>query len=166
MTKQRGCNDLIKLFFHVGMPKTATSFLQDELFPRLKDIKYVERMVNRTLVHKIAYEREPMDAEKIGKKIRSSFSKSKSNLLSYEEVCEESCLYDRTISERFEPFRRLKEVLPETEIIMWIRGQAPMLISIYCRHVQEGGIKSLENFLWGTKKEKKCLRTHMVTASR
>lgn len=106
------------LFCHVGLGKTASTYLQYKFFPRLKGIHYIQRTrYNR--FDKIIY--------------RTSHSKY---------------LVSREFDRQFErEVRKIADKFPEAYIIIVLRRNDSWMASQYRRYVKNGGLEPFENFV-------------------
>ena len=76
--------DKYKIFLHIGIQRTGTTFLQQEVFPIISEINLVKlgfRELNNILTNLENY-----DHDVISKKIYSRFKKNKINLISNENI--------------------------------------------------------------------------------
>lgn len=115
MQQQR--NDF-ELYCHVGLGKTASTYLQYRLFPKLKGIRYIQRT---------RYRRFP--------RIIESTNDSK-YLVSRE--------FDRQFEEEV---RKIAATYPDARIIIVLRRNDSWIASQYRRYVKNGGVQPFEKFL-------------------
>jgi len=107
------------VFFHLGIERTATTYLQDAVFPHFKNIGYI---------HKRHY----ADATAI-----ISQQKYKHYLVSYE----------LNLNEQFErEVRNFSSIYPHAIPIMVLRPQAQWLVSQYKRFVKNGNPQPFHRF--------------------
>ncbi len=110
-------SELPEIFFHAGLPKTATTFLQRSVFPKFRDIvfvkkhhfKYHERLVKKSVADRILFSNE----------------------------------YDRNIEEVFQWF---SEKYPEARILLSFRPHDRWIESKYRYHLRKNGKLSFEEF--------------------
>jgi len=125
-----------ELFIHIGLHKTGTSYLQSVVFPELPDVHLVRGL--RPL-------REEFGREPAGAKILIS-----SEVLSGRPW---PALRDRTSSptsfySNFErSLRMIAQMHPHARILVGFREQSAWLSSLYRQYLQEGGCRSLEEFI-------------------
>ncbi|NET28152.1 hypothetical protein [Okeania sp. SIO1I7] len=140
---------MTKTFIHVGLPKTATTFLQDKIFPKLSNITLISRPYTQQskAFNKLQYADDCYyDSEEIKKEI-GKITASK-RLISDEILCGTQFTINRSLI-----VRRLKEVFPQAEIILFLRGQQSLLVSSYNQKVKMGYTGKIEEFIRYSKKE-------------
>jgi len=135
-----------KLFIHVGLPKTASTFLQTKVFPRVENIKYITRPFTQQNIffNKLQYADESLYD---GGKLKAELEKIKDEkLLISDELLSgkpELNFINRSIITN-----RLRKLFPEAEILLFIRSQEKLLNSLYNQSVKKGGYYKPENFFW------------------
>ncbi len=140
---------MTKTFIHVGLPKTATTFLQEKIFPRLSNITLISRPYTQQskALNQLQYADDCYyDSEEIKKEI-GKIAASKI-LISDEIFCGIKFTINRSLI-----VRRLKEVFPQAEIIIFLRGQQSLLMSSYNQAVKMGYTGKIEEYIWYAKKE-------------
>jgi len=132
---------------HVGYHKTASTWLQVCVFPHLAGVRYGEPAL-RQLVANLATAR---DGQFFAATLRSALR----------EVAQlpggRALLSDEGLSGSLwagygsgpRNARRLHTVVPGAQIILFVRRQDEMLRSIYAQYVNEGGTRSLRDFVSG-----------------
>ncbi len=106
------------LFFHVGLSKTGSTYLQNKFFHHLKGIKYI---------HTSKYKR-------YNKIIRESQ--------------EDKLLFSREFDRQFETeMLKIAQHYPSAKIIIVLRSTEHWIASQYRRYVKNGGYASFENFI-------------------
>jgi hypothetical protein len=141
------------IYFHIGFPKTATTFLQKSIYPLLENVHYVpiltqQRYENEIL--KILFEElSEYEAQTIRKLLLRDTS-NKDVLFSQEEFSAGS------ISTRFLGIQAKRNVLKnikkifsqqQLKMIVGIREQTDIIRSFYLQHLHQGGTKNLKDFL-------------------
>jgi hypothetical protein len=106
------------IFFHVGLGKTASTYLQYEVFPKLQGIHYIQRTKYNQY------------KEIIDKHTADKF------LISRE--------FDRQF---FDEVGKMAEYDPNARIIIVLRRNESWIASQYRRYVKNGGYKSFNEFL-------------------
>lgn len=109
-----------KIIIHVGLPRTGTTFLQKEFFPKIKNA-FVYGPFNKYLC------------------ISSKFEHDKINIIS-DELLSIDCLLDR-IEQREEVLLRLKILFPSAKIIFVLRDKESFQKSFYSEYIKWGGTK-------------------------
>ena len=120
----------VELFFHIGLMKTGTTYLQGNVFPNLKEIRFLTS-------------RQSLFG-------RELFSKGARFLVSDERMS--GCPYwsaQRNLSypEQFaQSVARLKGIVPKARIICCFREPAAFLQSAYKQYLHEGGTQEFQTF--------------------
>jgi hypothetical protein len=106
------------------MHKTATTFLQEEVFSKIEDINFVD-------CETYFLEGIPEDNERI-------------TLVSCEEL-EGNPYFPQTIHRKI-IFNGIKSIYPDARIILGIREKFSHIKSLYTQYVRKGGTKSFNEF--------------------
>lgn len=127
---------------HIGFPKTATTFLQWNVFPQLKGIKYVDYKTCREIFQPIIYS-DPLDysIDRIKKKLIEG---NASALYSFESLSG-SPFYYKGIGRSNIPLSLCE--LGFEKVIITIRNQKEAIDSYYRQYVLQGGTLSFRNWL-------------------
>ena len=140
-----------KTFIHVGLPKTATTFFQQQIFPNLARTTCIARPYTQQnyALKKLQYADNSLyDPQEVKTEIEKI--KGDRTILSDECFVGNRYLHfiNRTIiAERF------SQIFPEAEIIIFLRGQKDILASIYNQAIKAGRtILPVEDFIWQTQK--------------
>lgn len=110
-------NQEFEIYFHLGLPKVASSFLQKEIFPNLKNIKF--------------HPKQKFDEYKYLK----GLDLQKNHLFSSEK--------NRGLEEAIE---EIIEYFPEAKFIYLVRRQDLWIFSKYKYYIRKHGWKSFEDF--------------------
>lgn len=109
---------MTKIYFHVGLGKNASTYLQYRFFPKLKGVKYVQR---------------------------TKYNRFDEIL---KENKHESYLFSREFDRQLEyETNRFSEKYPDTKTIIILRSHESWIASQYRRYVKNGGNKSFEEFI-------------------
>lgn len=136
---------------HVGLHKTATTYLQKEVFPHLKDeIGYIP--LRDELYEFLRYILDENDISFSAEKAREIFdaamkrrgSGSDRITFSDEQFC--GSPWDDAAG-RVRYAQRLKAVFPRIRFFLVVREQAALIRSLYQQYVKIGGPASLKDFL-------------------
>ena len=111
-----------RLYLHIGMHKTGTTFLQREVYPRWQGITYIPRDNLEVILR--------ADPENI--RLLSREGLSGQNWDSFEE--------------RDKSIRRLATLFPDARILISFRRHASYITSSYNHYVQRGGTLAFEQF--------------------
>lgn len=128
---------------HIGFPKTATTWLQKEFFPNVKNIEFIDR---KTVGDKIV---KPNTFEINTQETRIFFESKKANKLF---ICDEMLVGGMDAGFGNGAFikevgYRLKNIFDQAQIIIFIRNQHSMVASAYFQYLIEGGNYSIDRFL-------------------
>ena len=131
---------------HIGMPRTASTFFQSEVFPNFEN--FVSIGVETTQYHKsfqrLLYQDESFYDEAI---IRDELSFDiRQNLILSNELFVGQSLYLNS-SNRTRTANRLKQLFPKAEIILFLRNQVDLLESLYSIGVYSGHTSKPEEFV-------------------
>ena len=136
---------MTRVYLHLGMPKTGTTFLQTSCFPFLSGLRYnVSELIG--LLDKIAYTNpaflEP-DSLKLGATRIVNTSGDKV-LISHERLFGNMLtnFWDHSYITNF-----LKQLFPDARIILVVRKQDELVESIYKQSLQSGYYQGLNSFL-------------------
>ena len=143
-------NNNCKIIFHIGMPRTATTFLQKNIFPKLKNVNFINtgfyqhrlltpelKKANETLLN---LSRIPEST--IKKNIDSYLVMDKINLFSREQIYSDAGLNpmkNESFEKRVKKIKKLKNIYPNSKIIFGIRNKDSLLKSYYIKYVMNGG---------------------------
>jgi hypothetical protein len=142
-----------KIFIHVGLHKTGTTFLQREIFSKLKNVNYIHPP--RTFLQKDIYTKIP--------KVRVSFftpektlgdrpefkpiiSSDKINIISRESLSGAPSVGYIDGDVRFTIADRIKKHYPNSKIIIGVREKKSWLFSSYGQYVRGGGTYSYDDW--------------------
>ncbi len=140
----------MSVFFHIGMGKAGSTYLQQQVFPNLKGITYVDhfRYDNpvSSILLKLYYEQNPW-------KSNSTEDKEKANLF-LTSVENKLFSWESIVGNPYANFHNhflladaLKEICPEGKIILIIRKQDDYIHSQYMQAVQMGSAFSIRYFM-------------------
>jgi hypothetical protein len=135
---------MVELYFHLGLHKTATTFLQEEVFPKIDPgrFHYAGRM--SSLVKYIIYQ-DPsyFDAQTIRKQILERTHPQKINLISNEDLSGDPLnggIHRTNILANF------YKCFPEAKFLLFIRKQDDWALSNYLGSIRRGTNLSLKRF--------------------
>lgn len=140
----RGC---LEIYIHVGLPKTGSKFLQKSLFPKLGGLHFVDWQSDFFTKEflKLKYGNPWLAIEDIRQAFEEyiAFVDETKIVISDESLTD---LWDRGAG-WFEKASALKRIFPSARIILTLREQADLLVSLYMQYLREGGFGSLAYFL-------------------
>jgi hypothetical protein len=129
-----------KVFIHLGLQKTASTYLQEKVFPFLSNIYYIGRPYT-TINHafnklqyadEVLYKKEELMQEV--KEIKEQAGNR--DILISDELFSGYAFHN--IINRGMIARRLAEIFPEAEIILFFRNQEELILSLYNQYVKIG----------------------------
>ncbi len=129
-----------KLFVHVGYPKTASSFLQQKVFPQLERTAFISHPFTQDnqALNKLQYADDALyDPAELQREIDRLFmmNPGKNLLLSDEHFCGLSFM---NFINRGSIAQRLAKLDLELEILIFIRGQEAIIKSLYNQYLKMG----------------------------
>lgn len=138
---------------HIGDYKTGTSWLQQYAFQQHPELVYVDWPPAYPEIAKLFYELTgardlDFDAVSLRNRFKTEIDKidrvGKKLIVSRESLCGEfvSGEHAKRIAER------LFQVFGPTKILLVIREQLSMIVSIYSQYIKIGGTLSLRDFIW------------------
>ena len=133
------------VIIHVGLRKTATTWLQDVLFPNIKDINYIAKnsdnypqwLIKWHYLDDYAFNH---DMHNIKNNFFSFVQNDKVNVLSSEAFTNTSVIYSQA--------DRIKKIVPNAKIIITLRNPIDVIKSHYKLDIQDGiNFLDLEKYL-------------------
>jgi hypothetical protein len=131
---------------HIGFPKTATTFLQTAVFPRLagERLVYVSKDASARLFAPLIHHDDTIfDPLSIADRLREHSTDAPTALFSYEGLTGEH--YRSGFVNRSQIARRLRRVGFE-RVLITIRNQFDVLESAYRQHVKTGGVLRFRDY--------------------
>jgi hypothetical protein len=135
---------MARAIVHIGYHKTASTWFQKSVYPRVKNFAYVPReRVNHALLDASALH---FDAER--SRAQLALPEGAAPIL-----CEEA-LSGALLSGGFLGFqsaeiaRRIHALLPDARIVVFVRSQPEMITAAYLQYLRVGGTYSARRFLW------------------
>lgn len=138
-----------KIYLHLGIHKTATKYLQEDVFPAIKDIAYLARAkYERDLLDSLLHQ-DVLTFNYHKDEIRDAFLAKAGQgdlpLLISNELFFGNIFYHN--NNRYSLLLKLKTLFPEAKIMLSIRGQRQMIDSIYREYIVQGGCGEIAEFL-------------------
>lgn len=129
-----------KVYLHVGLQKTASTYLQDKVFPNISGISYLGRPYTQ--------ENDAFNAlQYADDTLYSSDALSRElQLIRQDAGAKPVFISDELFSgyafygmiNRGMIAKRLAEIIPESEVILFLRGQVDLIESLYNQYVKTG----------------------------
>ena len=133
-----------QVYIHVGLHRTGTTFLQREVFPNLQTTQYLDNLdVNYWLRRLVSEEDSAYEASAYEDYFTTAVD-SRPSLISYEGLSGEPFLMYVNQTRNAD---RLAAIFPNATIILGIRRQDTLLLSLYLLFIMHGGSMSLSAFL-------------------
>ncbi|MDL2124696.1 MAG: sulfotransferase [Deltaproteobacteria bacterium] len=131
-------------YFHIGLHKTGTTYLQRAVFPRLKDINYISQEKIAWILRSIATH-DPLifDCQTVRQRLRNCFRMGK-NLISAESLSGNPFLQ---YMNRSYILNKIHGMFPKAKIVICIRSQVEILVSLYKQFVKMGGTKRFSELI-------------------
>jgi len=137
-----------KTLIHIGYHKTASSFLQKEVF---SNTKLPFNLIGRNLIVQEIVKKNLFffNADKTRCSLNKNFQQNKVNVLSLENLVgnPHSGGYSG-----YDNFLKLKLLYPDAKIFICIREQNSMILSTYKQYIKSFGTLSLKRYLRQTEK--------------
>ena len=133
----------MKPIFHIGYPKTATSWLQKNFFPKIENATYISR--HETFETFVQPNHFDFDADQIREKY--SLNNKDLKIFSLEGFIGTTHNFGLNGYLTTEHAFRIHRVFPEARIILFIRKQPDIIASSYIQYIKGGGTYSLKKFL-------------------
>jgi len=139
-----------KIIFHIGLHKTATTTFQRQIFPACKDLHYltgiydVDKFVHAATTQDPIYFDAAFHRQQMSKYINSG----KPTLISKEALSGAPLagLGKRNLDHRSAILENLQAAIPEARIILVLRRQDHLAISLYRQYLKNGGTEQIRDF--------------------
>jgi len=135
-----------QVFIHIGLPKTASSFLQKKVFPNISNIKLIANPETQIIsaFNKLIYADDCFYDERPVIEEINKIDEAKI-LISDESLAGQPfnlfCINKSQIA------NRLQKLFPDASILLFVRGQKEMLLSLYSQYIKVfNGTKNLGEF--------------------
>ncbi|EDP71455.1 hypothetical protein FBALC1_03187 [Flavobacteriales bacterium ALC-1] len=136
----------MKIYFHIGIHKTATTFLQKQILPNVNNLVYCDRVSHAEFKRYILY---TDDFEfKASEAFNLFFKGVESNLTTYFYSDEEFyCSPWDGAKDRKKVIDRLTKTFENISFVVVIRNQKHLLNSLYLQYVKTGGTMNVKKFI-------------------
>jgi len=130
----------MKTIVHIGLGKTGSTFLQDEIFNKISNINYLGKktgeyqkwLINLHYLDDYIFNKEQKD---ISREILNLLDEEKINLISSET-------FTRPGGEIFSQAKRIKNIFDDAKILLVLREPIDAILSFYKYNVSQGNITS------------------------
>ena len=132
---------------HIGMPRTATTFFQQSVFPKLTDYDYFG--IETTHFNDVFNQLQFADDSFYDKELVKTFTKNwstKNVILSNEGFIGQS--YPLNYINRSIIANRLSEIFPQAKILLVLRNQLDLLASLYSISLLWRETKAIDDYIW------------------
>ncbi|MBN1389967.1 MAG: sulfotransferase [Candidatus Thermoplasmatota archaeon] len=133
------------VILHIGIQGTGTTFLQEEIFPKLEGVN----MISKREMEALEVLRSPKICIGDQEKLIAYLKNDKINLISDENIWwyhPDPWFQSNVHQRRIEHIDRIKEIFPDARIIFGIRDIDELIISSYNYYVMIGGTKRFKDF--------------------
>lgn len=144
----------MNIILHLGLPKTATTFLQQDVFLNLKDVnvlfkfKNVQEYKNDWLYNLILNIDKPIDLQELKKRRAEYLLENIPNLVTEETFyCGGFGGMFNKEDNRFIMLDRIYKIFPEARVILTIRDKKNLLVSWYKQYIANGGVLVFDDFI-------------------
>jgi len=147
-----------QLILHFGLFKTATTWLQEDVFPKVEGYHYVQKALYRHSLLKTLLLTDYLVFKGLVESVREGFLKlmdGNENIILSHEIFSGNPYFqsvNRTVL-----LNKLRLLFPEAKILFAFRGQKPMVDSLYREYVVQGGVKSFEDFVFNPRREPRSI---------
>jgi len=133
----------LSILFHTGYPKTGTRWLQERLFPHIKNYNIVPRGdIYKHLIEPDAYSFPQTDIETL----REYFG-TENLIFSLHELIGTNFQSDLHGLLSKEHAIRIQRLYPDAQIIIFIRNQMEIIASAYAQYIKGGGTYKISKYL-------------------
>ena len=151
------------LFLHVGLHKTGSTFLQHEVFPKLKSLQFIHRGEAEYWLNRLGIEEDSSFDLAPYQRFFYPLISSGPTLISHEGL---SGAHYLLYVNQTRSADRLAQLFPHASIILGIRRQDSLLLSLYLHTIRSGGTGSLADYLGyekGRFRERYSVHDHQVS---
>lgn len=130
-----------QVFVHIGYPKTASTWLQRLVFPKIKGLSYLDQFTDN-IVGETTQNRKEIIAS-----VLNDQSLEDTLLISSENISMPS-VWNDDLDISLVKARNIHALLPDAKIIVLLRSQEDFILSLYTHLVKRGGVwRSKDSFL-------------------
>jgi len=138
------------IYLHLGYHKTATTFMQQSIFPNMKNVNFIHpEQITQELRMLRLNQLTDQQIEDL-RDYFNSFNNEKPLLISYEGLSG-SPFAPRKVKRQSTILKDLKRIFPapdyDVHIVVGLREQVDLLTSLYVQHIHQGGVMDPETFI-------------------
>ncbi|WP_306977874.1 sulfotransferase domain-containing protein [Alkalibacillus salilacus] len=139
------------IYLHIGYHKTATTFLQKNIFPNLKKVRHIKNKKIKDELYRLRVRKlNDEDILEIRNRFDELGKEGKPTLISYEGLSG-SPFKQKKPKKHTSILKDLRRVFPEDQydvkLIIGIREQVQMMTSLYIQYLHMGGYKQADDYL-------------------
>ena len=132
----------MKLYLHIGIPRTASTFLQAALFSKLGHVHYLGPNSKAAVaIGKLIYEKRSLNFQDYD--LLNDLAKSSQDIL----ISSETLSFEPWLQEYPSHQSRLKEIFDEVQIILFLRHPTDWVFSLYGLAIQKGRFIPIREFV-------------------
>ncbi len=134
------------ILIHIGFPKTATTWLQQLVFPNWEAVQYIDhyKPENKWLLDLRYINELEFDPDKFRNETDDILNSKKPVVISIESLSGD--VFKRGFNTA-RNCRYLKELFPRAKILITVREQTTMIDSLYRQYVNQGGTATFGKFI-------------------
>lgn len=136
-----------QVFIHIGMPRSASTFLQREVFSKLPDYQFKD--LDDTYYSKgfnqLQFADDSFYDQQAIEELVAGWTAEKL-ILSNENFIGQSVYFNH--ANRSMIAKRLKEIYPNASIVLILRNQIDLLASMYTINLQGKQVGAIDDFVW------------------
>lgn len=132
------------IFLHIGLPRTATTFLQQEVFSKIENINFIDGSHPHNNPLKIVFKSIINSENTKSHLLYNYLIEDRLNLISYEGF------FGNYFCKEFNSFQNTKnlfEIFPSSKIIFCLREYNSLIKSLYNLYIRKGGTKNFDKFV-------------------
>ena len=114
-----------EVFIHVGLPKTGTTFLRTQIFPKIENIVYAKT---------------PIGFYDVDRDVKYLLSNESLSGVPFKRFNPYSC-------NRYLIMDYLNKIYPDAKIILCLRNKETIKKSLYSQYIEQGGLKGFDDFI-------------------
>lgn len=146
----------MNVVFHIGLPRVASTTLQQSIFPEIDAVNLVNYRLYTGLNKKMnvivmkninRFIREDLlkyGIEEIRETVLSNCKPTKINVISHEGIYNGSMWSKK--DRRFERLKKLRQCFPSVKLLIGVRNQQKLILSFYKKYIECGGVLLFDEY--------------------